>query len=371
MERPVWAQVDLTAIAQNILSIKSWLEPSTEIMAVVKANAYGHGVEKVAQVCLEQQIDNFAVSILSEGIQLRQLGIGSSVLVMGYTPPEESKYIISHNLSQSVFSLAQATAIAREAKLLGKAARIHIKVDTGMGRVGFLPHQIEEILAVYRLSNLQVEGIFTHFAAADDQDHSYTNRQLATFNQIIDQLKSERVELGLIHAANSAGILQHRESQFNLVRPGLIIYGMYPSPHVAKAGLVLNPAMSFRSRIAFLKRVPAGTSISYSCTFHTKKESLIATLPLGYADGYPRLLSNRGHVLIKGQMAPIVGRICMDQVMVDVTNISQVKVGDVAVLFGYDEWGNILPIEQVAQWADTINYELVCKVSYRVPRRYL
>lgn len=371
MNRPVWAEVDLDAIAQNILTVKKWIGKDTNIMAVVKANAYGHGAIPVAATCLAHGVDSFAVSILAEGLELRQSGFQQPILIMGYTPPEGNQLLIENQLSQSIFSLEQAIALSQKAEQLGVKVAVHLKIDTGMGRVGFFAHQFTEILAVCQLPGLIVEGIFTHFAAADTTDSTYTKKQLSIFNQLINQLASEGIKPRHIHAANSAGIIQYPETHFNLVRAGLMLYGMYPSAEVKNQQLLqLKPAMTFKAKIAFIKNVKKGTSIGYGCTFTTERDGVIATLPLGYADGYSRHLSNCGKVLVNGKIAPVVGRVCMDQIMIDVTHLPEVKVGDEVILFGHDSKGTALPVEKIAQLAQTINYEIVCQVSYRVPRRY-
>jgi alanine racemase len=371
MERPVWAEVNLDAIANNVQAVRNWVPAATKIMAVVKANAYGHGVIPVAKACLQNGGESLAVAIAAEGVQLRKSGFAVPILVMGYTPPEQHPVVLEHNLRQAIFSLEQGKLLSQAAVSQRTQARIHLKVDTGMGRVGFLESQLDQIKAVSRLPGLIIDGIFTHFAVADEPDPSYTLAQLNLFNKLLVELKGMGIEPRFIHAANSAGIIQYPDAHFNLVRPGLMLYGMYPSTHISRERVKLTPAMSFKARVAFIKKVPKGTSISYGCTYQAPEERVIATLPLGYADGYPRLLSNCGQVLINGRLAPVVGRVCMDQTMVDVTHLDGIKVGDETVLFGYDGHGGLLPVEEVAEKVGTINYEMVCKVSYRVPRIYV
>ncbi|MDW7672991.1 MAG: alanine racemase [Bacillota bacterium] len=371
MVRPVWAEIDLSAIADNMQAIKSWVTPKTEIMAVVKANAYGHGAVEVARTCMANGASRLAVAIVAEGIELRNNGFSAPILVMGYTPPEQCQLLLDYNLTQTVFSLEQAKIISKLAAAAKKTIQIHLKVDTGMGRLGFLEHQLEELVSATKLPGLQVEGVFTHFATADEADKSYTLAQLNLFNRQLTELDKIGLKPPIVHAANSAGIIQYPDSHFNLVRPGLMLYGMYPSNQVDQNNVSIRPAMSFKAKVAHVKKVAKDTSISYGCTYQAPKNSVIATLPLGYADGYSRLLSNKGKVLINGHLARVVGRVCMDQIIVDVTQIPDVKVGAEVVLFGYSSEGHWLPIEEIAALAGTINYELVCKVSYRVPRIYI
>jgi alanine racemase len=371
MEKLVWAEVNLEVIAKNMQAIRSLVPGATQIMAVVKANAYGHGVIPVTKACLENGADSLAVAIAAEGVQLRKSGYAAPILVMGYTPPEQYQAVLEHGLMQAIFSLEQGRLLSQAAVSQGVRAKIHLKLDTGMGRIGFLDSQLEQIRALSQLPNLIIEGVFTHFAAADEADPSYTLAQLSLFAKLLGELKGLGIEPRFNHAANSAGIIRYPDAHFNLVRPGLMIYGMYPSTHVSREKVKLIPAMSLKTRVAFIKKVPKGTSISYGCTYRTPEEQVIATLPVGYADGYPRLLSNCGQVMIDGRLAPVVGRVCMDQTMINVTHLDTVKVGDEVVLFGHNRSGGLLPVEEVAEKVGTISYEMVCKVSYRVPRIYV
>ncbi|WP_422392984.1 alanine racemase [Neomoorella humiferrea] len=368
--RPVWAEVDLEAIAHNVRAIKKILSPHTELMAVVKANAYGHGAVPVARTALANGVTWLGVATLDEALALREEGITAPLLILGYTPAEDAGRVVAADLSQTVFSREQARALDAAAAVAGTKARLHIKIDTGMGRLGFLPERaVEEVLAIAGLPNVLLEGIFTHFAAADAADKTYTLRQLQLFRKVVGELEEKGVTFPWCHAANSGAIIDLPETHFNLVRAGIILYGHYPSPEVDKKRIELRPAMALKTRVVLVKEVPAGTYISYGCTYRTPAPARIATLPVGYADGYSRLLSNRAEVLIRGRRAPVVGRVCMDQCMIDVSAIPDVRVGDEVVLFG-SQYGEVLSVEEVAAWMGTINYEILCLISGRVPRVY-
>ncbi|MGF7184281.1 alanine racemase [Desulfitispora alkaliphila] len=369
MELSVWADIDLKAIKSNMQLIRELISPGVEIMAVVKANAYGHGANKVSRTCLEAGADNLGVAIIEEAVDLRNIGITKPILVLGHTPIHKAQIAIEMNVTQTIYTLDQARSLSELASRIGKKAKIHLKVDTGMGRLGFTEGNWKDIYAIAKLRNLEIEGIFTHFAVADC-DPEYTRLQQERFDKILFQLKKDGIEIPKVHAANSAGIIQHPESYYNMVRPGLIIYGLYPDEGVDKSRIKLTPAMSLKTRIVHLKQVPPGTKISYGGTFVAENTSLIATIPIGYAHGYSRLLSNAGYAVVNGGKAPVVGRICMDQTMIDVTNLKDVKVGDEVLLFGHNN-SEILPVEEVASTMGTVNYEIICKVSNRVPRIYL
>lgn len=340
-------------------------------MAVVKANAYGHGAVEVSRTLLANGADRLGVALLQEALELRQEGFAVPILILGFTPSHQLEAVVRANIAQTIFSYEQAWTLSRVAGELGKKARVHVKIDTGMGRLGFPADDqtVKTILRISRLPNLEIEGIFTHFATADEKDKTFTRYQFEQFQWVVEELKAQGLEIPLKHAANSAAIIDLPETHLDLVRPGISLYGIYPSPDVCKDRINLIPAMTFKTQIAFLKRVRPGTSISYGRTYVAKEERVIATLPLGYADGYSRALSNRGKVLVKGKKVPIVGRVCMDQTMIDVTEVSDVRVGDEVVLFGR-EGREKLPVEEVAGQLGTIAYEVVCMVSSRVPRVY-
>lgn len=368
----VMAEVDLRAIGHNIDEIQRIIPKNTELMAVVKADAYGHGVFGICNTLLENRVDRLAVAILDEGIQLRKQGINLPILILGYTPEVFSDKIVEYDLNQTVFTYSMARSISEVACKLGKNAKIHIKIDTGMGRIGFLCNDqaIKEIEQIYKLPHLDVEGIFTHFSKADEQDKSYTDNQIRQFNTLIQRLEERGIHIPIKHTANSAAILDVEESHFNMVRAGIILYGLYPSEFTNKDLIHLQPAMTLKTHIIFIKDVDQGTPISYGGTYITPCTKKIATIPVGYGDGYSRLLSSKGGVLINNEFAPIVGRICMDQFMVDVTHIKDIKVGDEVILFGR-QGDQMISVEDIASLMGTINYEVVCMVGKRVPRGYL
>jgi len=368
--RPVWAEVDLNRISHNMREIRRLVRKSCELMAVVKADGYGHGALPVARAALMAGASRLAVAIPEEGVTLRKDGIPSPILVMGSLWPEQAEVIVSNSLTATVFDLPLAQALSAEAKRQRKNVRVHLKVDTGMGRIGLFPRDVVPFInQVLRLPYLEIEGIYTHFATADAVDKTYAYQQFGLFEKVIKEMKDAGIQIPLRHAANSAAILNLPESHLDMVRPGIILYGINPLEG-GSPSINLKPALSWKAKIAYVKRVPAGTGISYGRTHITRGSVRIATLPLGYADGLSRALSNKGEVLIRGQRAPIVGRVCMDQCMVDVSQIEGIQVGDEAVLVG-SQGRKRLSAEEVAQKIGTIGYEVVCNIGKRVPRVYL
>jgi len=368
--RPVWAEINLPALAHNVRAIKNILQPQAQIMAIVKANAYGHGTGPVARTALANGATWLGVATLDEALQLRQEGIAAPLLILGYTPAEDAGQVVAAGISQTVFNLEQARVLNEAAAANGVQARLHVKIDTGMGRLGLLPDRaVPVITAINDLPHVSLEGFFTHFAAADAADKSYTRRQLALFQRAIAELKRQGITFPWLHAANSGAIIDLPEAHFNLVRAGIILYGYYPSGEVQKERLDLRPVMTLKTRVVLVKELPAGSYISYGCTYSTPAPTRVATLPVGYADGYSRLLSNRAEVLIRGRRVPVIGRVCMDQCMVDVTSIPGVQVDDEVVLFGCQE-DDTITVEEVAGWMGTINYEILCLLSGRVARLY-
>lgn len=370
--RPVWAEIDLDAIAGNMIEIRRATSPSAKVMAVVKANGYGHGAVEVSRTVLAGGADWLGVARTDEGLSLREAGIEAPILVLGYLTPEQSLDVVRGRLSQAVYTRAMALDLAETAAAAGMRARIHFKIDTGMGRLGWLagPEAVSDILDLARNRYLEPEGIFTHFAAADSADKGYTKEQFFKFTAMIEELRRNGLEIPIKHAANSAAIMEMPETHLDLVRAGIIVYGLYPSDEVDKSLIELRPVMSLKARVAFVKDVPAGFKVSYGCAHITEKSTVIATLPLGYADGYSRLLSAKGCALLHGRRAPVVGRVCMDQIMVDVGHIPGVKVGDEAVLIGR-QGDQEITAGDVAGILGAINYEVVCMISHRVPRIYL
>ncbi|MFP4697927.1 MAG: alanine racemase [Eubacteriales bacterium] len=368
----VYAQIDLDAIAYNLKEIVRIKDANAEVMALIKADGYGHGAIPISRTLVENGVDRLGVAVIEEGIALRKSGVDIPILVLGYTPEHQIEQLINYNLTQAVFKINMVNEIGKIAKRLNKKAKIHIKIDTGMGRLGFFPKDetIEIIKYILSIPNVEVEGIFTHFAKADEKDKTYTYNQLEIFNKFIDKLKKQKINIPIKHAANSAGLIEVKEGHFQLVRAGISIYGLYPSDDIDFNKIELKPALSLKSHIIFLKEVEKGTSISYGGTYITSRKSRIATIPVGYGDGYPRALSSKGRVLIRGQYAPIIGRICMDQFMVDVSNISNVEDGDEVVLIG-KQGDNIITVDEIAELTNTINYEIICGLGKRIPRTYL
>ncbi len=350
--------------------IRKIVSPKPEIMAVVKANAYGHGALETAKVVLANGATSLAVARVEEAKELRKAGIDAPVLLLGYTPGAQFKEVLDLNLIQTVYNLEMAEALNSIAERSGRQAKVHIKIDTGMGRLGLTPGKpaLEDVLKTARLHHLNLEGIFTHFAAADSADKTFALAQLELFISFLEELRQAGLEFPLRHCANSAALLDLPQTCLNLVRPGIVIYGLYPSNEIRNS-LNLKPAMSFKTRIAQIKKVPAGFKISYGSTYQTPQPTVIAVISAGYADGYSRLLSSRGSVLIKGQRAKVVGRVCMDQCMVDVGHINDVSPGDEVVLFG-SCGEETIPVEEIAKLTGTISYEIVCLVNSRVPRFY-
>lgn len=368
--RPAWAEINLDHIAHNIGLFRKQVGPVTKIMAVVKADGYGHGARKVAETALQAGASSLAVAFVDEAVDLRKAGIKAPIQILGYTDPSLFAKIIQYNLTPTIFGLDTAEQFSSQAREHKAVLPVHIKVDTGMGRVGLLPEEaLEVITRVAFLDGLKIEGLFTHLAAAEESDKSYTAEQLLLFNRILDGCLERGISFPLIHAANSAAALNHPTSRFNTIRLGLSMYGHYPAAEMQEIEPELKPALSFKSRVILVKKVPAGSAISYGCTYYTSRESLIATIPVGYADGYSRLLSNKGRVIIRGCRVPLVGAICMDQMMVDVTDVPGVRLGDEVVLYGR-QGSEEIKVEEAAELIGTINYELLCAVSKRVPRYY-
>lgn len=369
--RPVWAEIDLASIKHNITEIKRRVG-NTPIIGVVKADGYGHGAVEVSKVLLNNGVSALAVATLSEAIQLRNAGITVPVIMLGLTPWHYQKILIEYDITPVVASYSDTRALSAMAVEAGTTVDVLVAVETGMGRIGLMPSKesVNEIIGINNLPNIRIKGIFSHFSSADEKDKSYTFQQIENFNRFYQDLEAAGISIKFRTHANSAATMEVPEAWFDAVRPGIILYGCYPSNEVDKSLLSLKPAMTLKASIVFLKRVPAGTSISYGRKFVTERESVIATIPIGYADGYPRLLSGKGRVLIHGQYAPVVGNICMDQCMVDVTDIPNVKKYDEVVLIGTQGDKTILA-DEIAEKTGTINYEIVCRIGKRVPRVYI
>lgn len=369
--RPVWAEINLSNLDYNIKQIRQ-KAGDREIIGVVKADGYGHGSVEVSKVLLENGVNTLAVATLQEAITLREAGIVCPIVMLGITPEMYADTLLKYDITPVTSSYENAAAISEAAKSADKVVEAFVAVDTGMGRIGFLPDDecIEEIKKIGRLSNLRIKGLFSHFATADEKDKTYAELQLAHYNRISEKLNQAGVDVQMRTFANSAAIMEIPAAYFDAVRPGIILYGCYPSGEVDKSQLSIKPVMSVKANIVHLKKVKPGFSISYGRKFTTGRESLIATLALGYADGYPRYLSGKGRVIVNGVYAPVVGNICMDQCMVDVTDVPEVKLGDEVVLMG-SQGGLTILADEIGEKTGTINYEIVCAFGQRLPKVYV
>lgn len=364
-----WAEIDTSALVHNIKTIQRHM-PDSKLMAVVKANAYGHGVEIVAPVLEQNGVESFGVSNLQEALQLRKIGIKKSILILGYTPVEEVKLLSQYNIAQCVYSLEYAKMLSDEAVKSDVKIDIHIKLDTGMGRLGFdcrsdKLNGISDAIASAGLRGLCFKGVFTHFADSDRSEvneDGFTNLQYSRFKTAINIFRQNNLEPQICHCCNSAAIIKDTDKQYNMCRAGIILYGLSPS-NAPELQCGLKPVMTLKSVVSEVKEILAGETISYGRTFIAEKNLKVATVSIGYADGYPRLLSNKAYVLIKGKKARVLGRVCMDQMVVDITEIPVVKIGDEVILFGSE-----LSVDILAQLCNTINYEIVCGIGNRVPR---
>ena len=370
-----WAEINIDNLEHNYRVIRSMLSDDVKYYAVVKADAYGHGAKYVIPEMQKFGVDGFAVSNIQEAMQIRELGIEKDILILGYTPPELAKMLYDNNISQAVFDYDYAENLSKYATENGVEIKAHIKIDTGMGRIGFVHRNfddntaIKEITDVCNFDGINPVGVFMHFCTSDkdgDENGEFTDFQYSLFADALNKLKTNGVEFKIKHCCNSAATLNNKKYHMNAVRPGIIMYGLEPS-NAFRDFADLKPSMKLKSVVSMVKTIHKDDSISYGRTFVSDKEVKVATIPVGYADGYPRSLSNKGYVLINGEKANIVGRICMDQMIVDVTNISDVHSGSEVILFGEDG----LTVEEFSSMCDTINYETVCVVGKRVPRVYI
>lgn len=370
--RSCWAEIDLNAIEHNITAIKSLLDSKTKLTAVIKADAYGHGSIQIAHSAVNSGADILAVSALDEALELRQAQILAPIFILGYSEPSYAPYIVAYDISQTIYNYDMAKALSDAAVKQNKLAHIHIKIDTGMGRIGFLPNEesYDEIVKILSLPNLHFEGLFTHFSCADEKDINYTKKQFEFFMQTVNNLKNLGFEPDYIHSANSAATLRFPDYHLDLVRAGIILYGIFPSTESMQTKIKLRPAMSVKTKVSNIKHLKKGESISYGRNYITTKKMKIATISIGYADGYPRKLSNQAKVLIKEQYAPVVGNICMDQCMVDVTEIDDIAIGDEVVVFGRQGEKEI-GVDEIACYLETISYEVLCDIGRRIPRIYV
>lgn len=373
-----WAEIDMDALSYNIKSIKSKLAEGEKVMGIVKADAYGHGDGFVARALQEAGFDWFGVSNIEEGMSLRNEGIEKPILILGYTPVDTVNILNEYKITQALIGMDYAKALQAEAKKAGVTIDVHVKLDTGMTRVGFqtddenFDESLKELIEVSKMSNIRITGIFTHHAVADayqGDNPKFTEMQFTRFNKMIQALKDAGVDVGIHHCANSATTIAYPEKHLGMCRSGIITYGMLPSGE-CEGMIDIKPLMTLKTTIGLVKHVKAGSQLSYGRTYTADTDRLIATVPIGYADGYNRSLSNRARMLVNGHFAPVVGRVCMDQLMLDVTGIPSVKMGDEVVVFGH-QGDQILPIEELADMLGTINYELTCVITKRVPRVYV
>ena len=372
--RPAWAEVNLNTLASTFQAIRKRVGEDRKIYAVVKANAYGHGATNILPTLIKNGVNGFCVALLDEAIEIYKAGFTTlPMLVLGYTEVQRAPEIVKYDIEQTVYTYELAKAISDAAVTQNKKACIHIKVDTGMGRIGFLPNEesLDTIEKIFQLPNLEFTGLVTHFAKADYADKTYTKMQWERYQYFVENLEKRGLKPTLRHVGNSAVIVDHPEYHLDMVRPGIILYGVYPSDETQNDVIDLQPVMSLKCRISNVKHEKAGERISYGGTYETPAEdTIIATLPIGYADGFNRLLSNNDEVLIHGQRAKIVGRVCMDQCMVDVTHIPDVKIGDEVVIMG-QQGDDCIPVEELCERLSTIPHEIFCNISPRVPRVYI
>lgn len=369
--RPAWAEIDLDAIAYNTRNIKK-LIGDKDLIAVVKANCYGHGVIDIIPTLLENGVSRFAVAMISEALEIRDNKITAPVMILGFTPLYLGEELINNNIEQTVYDLDYAKELSKIALTLNKKAKIHIAIDTGMGRIGFLPNEksIDNITEICSLEGIEVIGIFTHFSTSDEKDKEYSHEQFTKMLSVMDTLKKRGIDIPLKHVANSGAIIDLPDTYLDAVRAGIILYGYYPSDEIDKNNLALKPALTLKATITNVKTLEKDMYVSYGRTFKTSNETIVATIPVGYADGYLRKLAENGKVIIKGEFAPIIGRICMDQFMIDVTNIPDVKIGDEVILLG-EKNGLKYNADDMAKKLDTINYEVTCMFKSRLPRVYI
>lgn len=365
-----YAEVDLQAIRHNIKETRKRINENTKIMAIVKADAYGHGAVEVSHA-LEDLVEAYGVAMIEEALELRRSGIQKMILILGYTGVEWYPQLVEQKISQTIYTWEMAEKLNEAAGKLGQKAVVHIKLDTGMGRIGFAPSEenVAVVRKISRLPWLEIEGIYTHFARADEKTDLPIREPFRKYMSFVEKLEDAGVKIPVRHVSNSASILHFPEGNLDMVRSGITTYGLYPSDEVPGEGIRLMPAMQWKSVISYIKEVPAGTSISYGGTYICREPMRVATVPVGYADGMKRDLSNKGRVLVHGTYAKILGRVCMDQFMIDVTSIPQAAIGDEVTIVGRDGEKQI-PVEEIAGLSHSFNYEFVCSITGRVPRKY-
>lgn len=368
----VYAEINLDSFEHNLDEIKRLISPETKIVAVIKMDAYGHGAVQLASLMEKREdIWGYAVATADEAMILRNHRIKKPILVLGYSFAEQYPEMIANDIRPAVFSLEMAKELSDAAVKTGKDAIAHIKLDTGMSRIGYqcTEESADEIAQIAQLPHIVLEGLFTHFSRADEKDKSFTDTQLAAYNDMEKMLEERGVKIPIHHVSNSAAIIDMPKANMNLVRAGIILYGLWPSDEVEKSRISLQPVLSLKSHVVHIKKLGPGRQISYGGTWKTERESVIATIPVGYGDGYARSLSNKGYVLLHGQKAPICGRVCMDQFMVDITDIPDVKIGDPVTLIGRNGEKQIT-LEELGDLSGRFNYEFVCDLGKRIPRVY-
>ena len=365
--RPVWAEVNLQTLRENYFKLQAYTR--SEMMPIVKADAYGHGVIPVVKTLIACGAKRYGVALLEEALEIKAVFPELSVMVIGATEVDQSDILVREEIIPAIFQLSQAQALSEAAVKQNQTAKLHIKIDTGMNRIGFRERDFADIMKIAALPNLFIEGIFTHLATADQKDLSFAREQLNRFQALYDKLKKAGLTIPIRHVANSAAILQFPESHFELVRPGISLYGLTPSSQIG-GNVGLEPVMSWKAKVSYVKSIKTGETVSYGRTFQAAYPTRVATIPIGYADGLRRALSNQGEMLIHGKRTTMIGRVCMDQTMLEVTKIPGVQVGDVVTIMGKDGHDQITATE-MAEWLGTISYEVVCGISKRVPRVYL
>ena len=373
MEKRTWAEINLYALANNILQIRKITNPNAQVMAVVKADAYGHGVARCAELLLKNGADRFGVATLNEAIELRRIFDEVPILILGSSFESETDELVKNNITPNVYMPEFAKALSDSAVKLGKTIKVHIKLDTGMSRIGFPVTDgdnsgiINEIIAISRLPMLEIEGIFSHFSTSDELDKAYTHLQFKRFMSVCDELEKRGLKIPIKHICNSAGIMMYPQYHLDMVRPGVILYGMYPSDEVDKKLIDLKYVMSLKSIITYVKDVEPGRGVGYGKEYIADGAAKIATVPIGYADGYLRALAKNAKIAVGEKLFPIAGRICMDQCMIDVTGVNNINRGDEALIFG----NGAVTVDDIAKWLGTINYEVTCILGHRVPRVYV
>lgn len=371
ISRQVWAEIDLDSFEYNVKNIKK-LAGNRDVIAVIKADAYGHGALGLINSLRKCNVSKFAVAVISEALELRRNDVNESIMILGFTPLDYAEDLINNNIEATVYSYDYAKQLSETALKLGKKAKIHIAIDTGMGRIGFLPNNesVNDVIKISKLSGISIEGMFTHFATADEEDKTYTYEQYEKYTWFADELNKAGVTIKMKDVSNSAAIMELPETYNDAVRAGIILYGYYPSDEVDKSKIDLKNVLTLKTKVCHVKEIEKGSYVSYGRKFKAERNTIIATIPIGYADGYSRSLSNKVKVIINGKFAKQVGRICMDQCMIDVTDIGEVKVGDEVILLG--SYGDLkYDADDMTKDLDTISYEVLCMISKRIPRVYI